>query len=192
MHMLNSHKNVYEQFTKVQAEKLARATQGDALHIHKQLDAMNELFKDGDRRSNDPRIFVLNYAVPIKEGFFLVHRCLWDMWTPLAFLDVYCQEICGDIGLSVGVARALRSRMSADVNLLRKELRPSSNAPPRSIPEGFIEVEPATGASIVKKCKVRFPLILKGNIEEATALEAKMRAVTDEHRLVDLFPGTIA
>ena len=183
MHMLNSNKALYDQFTKVQAEKLARATQGDALHIYKQLDAINELFKDGDRRSNDPRIFTLNYAVPIMDGCFLVHRCLWDLWTPLAYLDVYCQEVCGDLGLSVDVARALRTRMATDLNFLRKELRPSSSAPPKSVPEGFVEVETATGEAVIRPSRIKFPLILKGSADEAAALEAKMRAAKDVDEL---------
>lgn len=189
MHTLNSKKSIYDQFTKVQADKLARATQGDALHIYRQLDAMNELFKDGDRRSNDPRIFTLNYAVPIRCGYFLVHRCLWDLWTPLAYLDVYCQEVCGDLGLGVHVARALRSKMATDLDFLRKELRPSSSAPPRSVPDGFIEVETATGEAIVKTSSIKFPLVLKGTADEAAALEVKMRRTTDDDELLGLFEG---
>ena len=186
MHMLNSKKAIYDQFTKVQAEKLARATQGDALHIYKQLDAINELFKDGDRRRNDPRIFRLNYAVPVRDGYHLVHRCLWDLSTPLAYLDVYCQEVCGALGLSVDVARALRVRMATDLNFLRKELRPSSGVPPKRVPDGFVEVEAATGGAIVKPSKIKFPLILRGSADEAAALEAKMREATDDSELRQL------
>ena len=178
MHVLNAHKAVYEQFTKTQADKLARATQGDAEHIYRQLDAMNDLFKDGDRRSHDPRVFVFNCVVPVREGFWLVHRCLWDIYTPLAMLPVYCQEVCGDLGLGVGVAGGLKAKLEEHANALRKEVR-GKDGQNGKVPEGFVEVDPAamTGSGVLRESPVKFPVVLKGTAEEAAALEGKMKAL---------------
>jgi hypothetical protein len=228
MHPLNTNKMVYEQFTKTQAEKLARATQGNAEHIYKQLDEINVLFKDGDRRSSDPRIFVFNCVVPImgsdtisggneagtagetdnhhnhhtgneghagienvkgdgaetgthfQQGYFLAHRFLWDLNTPVGMMDVYCQEVCSDIGLGVGVARALREKVESEVNVLRKALRSSGSAGtgPKKVPEGYIEFESKTGEAIVRDCsRIKFPVVIKGSAREAMELEARMRRI---------------
>lgn len=127
-----------------------------------QLDSINKLFHDGDKRCMEPKLVVLTVMVPLGshttapdgEHFYLYHRCLWDAHSPCAFVDVYCNEIVGDLGLGSSAAHALSVEMKSRLDDIRKK---------KIVPK---VVEAKVGSDIIVDVKQSFPVVLKVNSKE--------------------------
>ena len=140
-------------------------------YILKQLDGMNRMFKDGDKRALDPKLTVLTMVVPIHyESYCVLHRCLWDVHTPLAMIDMYCEEILRDIGLGYIVAHELANHMKSVVEGLRR-VRDQTVNPTARMGSDILIHEDTTAFETI-----RFPVVLK-TMEEAERLKESLRTV---------------
>lgn len=141
-------------------------------YIYKQLDRMNKMFKDADRRTMDPELIVLTLIVPLGDdkSYCLFHRCLWDLSTPLAMVDVYCQEVISDIGLGSSVAHALCMHMQSLVEDSRKSEEKVANTIVRTGPDILLQKNARSHE------RIRFPVVLK-RIEDAERLKKVLQDV---------------
>lgn len=129
------------------------------------------MFKDGDKRTLDPKLVVLTLVVPIgHESYCVFHRCIWDLNTPLAMIDMYCEEILRDIGLGSHVAYELAKHMRSVVDGMRKSR------------EHFIDPVAKMGSDILITREneeyehIRFPVVLK-SIQDAERLRETLQDV---------------
>lgn len=130
--------------------------------IVSQLDSINKLFHDGDKRCMEPKLVVLTVMVPLDTHtnehsggqYYLYHQCLWDAHSPCAFVDVYCNEIVSDVGLGSSVAHALSVEMKSRLDDIRKK---------KVVPK---VVEAKVGSDIIVEDKKSFPVVLKVNSKE--------------------------
>lgn len=144
-------------------------------YIFKQLDGINKMFKDGDKRAIDPKLAVLTLVVPTGHGSYCVlHRCLWDLNTPLAMIDMYCEEILRDIGLGYVVAFEMAKYMKSVVETLRKSREHTISSSTRMGPDIIIP------RAIANKESIRFPVVLK-SIEDAERLKEALKDVDFGH-----------
>ena len=133
------------------------------------------MFKDGDKRALDPKLAVLTLVVPTHhESYFVLHRCIWDLNTPLAMINMYCEEILRYIGLGLVVAHEMAKYMKSLVETVRKSREHTINPAARMGSDIIIPQKSVNSKAI------RFPVVLKSK-EDAERLKEALKDVEFGH-----------